>query len=246
MAWTVDALIYSVDRPQYISFPSILSNSNLPGQDQQGRGISSADSPGPQNCVSLNFFSEADEASNPLTHTQDIISGPKGQAHHWFSKISRLACLRRFLHIQGLSERVIEILRSSWRKSTESSYSGAWTLWDCWCIERCIDPLSAHLNEVLEFLLEEFETGKQYRTINAIRSAISMTHNEVDGTRIGQHPLVSRFLKGVFNCRPPASRYSCTWNVDIVLSYVQTLPDNESRSFHQLSHKLVMLMALAN
>ena len=41
-----------------------------------------------------------------------------------------------------------------------------------------------------------------------------MTHEEVDGTRVGQHPLVTRFLKGVFNSRPPAPKYVATWDVD--------------------------------
>ena len=68
--------------------------------------------------------------------------------------------------------------------------------------------------------------GKQYRTINTLRSAISMSHNEIDGTRVGQHPLVSRFLKGVFNNRPPAPKYSSTWDVDVVLNYIKNLPDN--------------------
>ena len=88
--------------------------------------------------------------------------------------------------------------------------------------------------------------GKQYRTINTLRSAISMTHDEVDGTRVGQHPLVSRFLKGVFNCRPPAPRYTTTWDVDVVLSHIKSLPDNEHLSFQLLTHKVVMLMALTN
>ena len=117
---------------------------------------------------------------------------------------------------------------------------------DSWCTERSIDPLSAPLNEVLEFLLEQFEAGKQYRTINAIRSAISMTHEEVDGIQVGQHPLVTRFLKGVFNSRPPAPKYSFTWNVDTVLVFLKSLPENNNLSLQQLSHKLVMLMALAN
>ena len=71
-------------------------------------------------------------------------------------------------------------------------------------------------------------------------------HEEVDGTRIGQHPLVSSFLKGVFNCRPPVPKYSCTWDVDIVLSYLKDLPDNESLLFQLLLHKVAMLMALSN
>ena len=109
-----------------------------------------------------------------------------------------------------------------------------------------MDPLSAPVSEVLEFLLEQFESGKQYRTINVIQSAISMTHEEVDGTRVGQHHLVSRFLRGVFNCRPPALKYSFMWDVDIVLSYLKDLPNNESLSFQMLTHKLAMLLALSN
>ena len=45
--------------------------------------------------------------------------------------------------------------------------------------------------------------GLQYRTINTILSAVSMTHSHIKGTPIGQHPLVSRLLRGVYNTRPP-------------------------------------------
>ena len=58
--------------------------------------------------------------------------------------------------------------------------------------------------------------------------------------------MCTRFLKGIYNCRPPCPKYSCTWDVDIVLRYIENLPDNKDLSFQQLSHKLVMLMALAN
>jgi len=87
------------------------------------------------------------------------------------------------------------------------------------------DPLSAPLSEVLKLLCEQFDSGKQYRTINTIRSAIRMTYNEGDGLQIGQHPLVSRFLKEVFNSLPPAPRY---WDVNVVLCYLDSLPDNSA------------------
>ena len=73
-----------------------------------------------------------------------------------------------------------------------------------------------------------------------------MTHSEVDGVQVGQHPLVTRFLKGVFNSRPPALRYSSTWDVNIVLSYLRSLPDNTSLPLTLLTYKLAMLMALSN
>ena len=54
-----------------------------------------------------------------------------------------------------------------------------------------------------------------------------MTHEEVDGTRVDQHLLLSRFLKGVFNSRPPAPKYSVTWDIDVVLSYIKSLPESQ-------------------
>jgi hypothetical protein len=155
-------------------------------------------------------------------------------------------CLWRSCSAQGLSDRVTEIIRKSWRTSTESAYNNAWRQWVSWCIERETDPLSAPVREVLEFLCERFEAGKQYRTINTLRSAISMTHEEVDGVRVGQHPMVSRFLKGVYNLRPPAPKHTTTWDVDTVLDYLNGLPDNACLDLQQLSHKLTMLLALTN
>jgi len=69
-----------------------------------------------------------------------------------------------------------------------------------------------------------------------------MTHAEVDGLRIGQHPLVS-YLS--FNSRPPAPRYSTTWNVDDILTFLSNLPDNAELPLQMLAHKLAMLLALS-
>lgn len=113
------------------------------------------------------------------------------------SSSGRLAHLRRSFRSDGLSEGVIELIRKSWQASTESAYSSACHQWNSWCLRRGVDPLSAPLSHILEFLQTQFQAGKQYRTINTLRSAISMTHMEVDEVRVGQHPLVSRLLKGV-------------------------------------------------
>jgi hypothetical protein len=68
-----------------------------------------------------------------------------------------------------------------------------------------------------------------------------MTHKQVDSSPIGQHPLVNRLLKGVYNQRPPQPRYSATWDVDVVTKH---LGSNESLSLKHISQKLVVLMAL--
>ena len=66
----------------------------------------------------------------------------------------------------------------------------AWNLWTSWCKQRSINPISASLKDIIQFLTEQFHTGKQYITINTYRSTISSAHPPVDGTLIGKHPQV--------------------------------------------------------
>jgi len=61
---------------------------------------------------------------------------------------------------------------------------------------------------------------------------------------VGRHPLVSQLLKGIYNSRPPQPRYSTTWDVDIVVQYLQSLGDNTSLPLKVLGQKLLLLMTL--
>lgn len=61
---------------------------------------------------------------------------------------------------------------------------------------------------------------------------------------VGIHPIVCRFLKGVFINRPSLPRYTVTWNVDSVLAFLETLMPLASLDLGVLTRKLVMLLAL--
>ena len=137
-----------------------------------------------------------------------------------------------------------KILLSSWRSSTEKRYQSAWKLFANWCFEKSEDLISCPVNIVLESFTDLFDKGLQYRTTKTYRSAISMTHLPVDGSLIGSHPLVSRFMKEVFQSRPPCPRYLATWDVSVVLSYLRTLSPKEDLSLKEVTFKLTTLMAL--
>ena len=51
-------------------------------------------------------------------------------------------------------------------------------------------------------------------------------------------------MKGIYNKRPPLPRYTHTWDVSKVTSYISSLDDNADLSLKVLSFKLVMLLAL--
>ena len=54
-------------------------------------------------------------------------------------------------------------------------------------------------SDVVNFLAGLFSEGYQYQSLNAYRSAISSTHDNVDGVSVGSHPAVTRLLKGAFH-----------------------------------------------
>ena len=54
-----------------------------------------------------------------------------------------------------------------------------------------------------------------YQLQNAYHSAISSTHENVDGVSVGSHPAVAHFLDGIFHSRPPQPKYAFNSN-DVV------------------------------
>ncbi len=97
---------------------------------------------------------------------------------------------------------------------------------------------------MLEFLKDQFKEGKAYRKLNVYRSALSAVLPEVDSWRVGAHPLVTHLLKEISDLRPPAPKYSYTWNVSEVLSFIKSLGPNEKLNLKLLSFKLAMLLGL--
>ena len=85
--------------------------------------------------------------------------------------------------------------------------------------------------------------GLSYSAINTACSSLSAIHLTLAEIIAGAHPLVIRFMKGVFNLRPTQSRYLQTWDVSLVLSYLRRLSPISQLSLKLLTLKLAMLIA---
>ena len=161
------------------------------------------------------------------------------------AQVSRVENIRGQFASTGLSNTAVELLSNSVKASTAKSYNCSWTIWSRWCDKRQSNPIFCPINEILIFLAEKYSEGKEYRTINVFRSAISSTHIHIDNKPVGQHPLVIRLMKGISISRPPQPRYHTTWDVKTVTEFLSNLGDNSSLSLKQLSQKLCILMALS-
>ena len=133
---------------------------------------------------------------------------------------SRVACLSQRYTSMGTSNQAEGLLVSAWRNQTSGSYESAWRLWCSWCCRQEIDPISASVQQVVNFLASLFADGKEYHMINVCRSALSMTLPKIEGLNVGQHPLVCQVIKGIFQKKLPLLRYSASWDVSKVLIFI--------------------------
>ena len=144
----------------------------------------------------------------------------------------------------NLSKRVKSHLLKSWRPKTIRQYQVYHRRWNTFCIIKGIDPLTANLNNGLDFLCELFDKGLRYSALNSARSALSCVLGLTEGMKFGCHPLTIRLLKSFYNQRPPMARYSSIWNINVVLDYLRELTPLSSLSLKMLSFKTVMLLLL--
>ena len=145
-----------------------------------------------------------------------------------FTKASRLQSIRKQHAATGVSEQASELLLAGWSTGTNTAYQSGWARWSSWCGEREIDPVSCSIQPFLDFLADLYHGhGLRYCSINLIRSAVSMTHKNIEAAPIGQHPLVSRLMRGIYNSRPPMPQYCSTWDVAAVLSWLKNQGDNQ-------------------
>ena len=224
----------------------------MPPQDQDRQGAAGND-----NCPALagpDLVPNSDQHAVSVTHSPTSTAGPSLESSGPTPPNdcprppdpSRLACIQRRLKGQGFSSESTALICASWRKGTAKSYQSAWKKWIDWCIKRQVDPCSTSIDNIVNFLTEVYKEGKCHSTLNTYRSAISMSHDKIDGTPVGQHPITCRLLQGMFNARPPKPRHSTIWNVDQVISHIKGGPHSTDLDLKELSRKLVTLFALSN
>ena len=95
---------------------------------------------------------------------------------------------------------------------------------------------------LLSFLTSLYERGVGYSAINTARSAVSSVSAMLGSEKIGDHPTVCRFMKGIFNLRPSLPRHATTWNPDIALTLLDK--SSEHLPLLELSRKVVFLVTL--
>ena len=198
----------TMDQVEGLCIPTICPDQQGPQESPRGRVNNSPDSPG---------LGVPAMVSGPAVHAgglSDSVTDPQRPPDRPIrptpsistvrpASTSRMDTIRQGYTTEGISTEAAQLLLSGWSKGTNTAYQSGWRKWVSWCMSREVDPISCPVHPFLDFLAGLFSEGLQYRSINTIRSAVSMTHKQVNGVPLGQHPLVSRLFKGMYNFRPP-------------------------------------------
>ena len=157
---------------------------------------------------------------------------------------SGMSLVRTSLKRTGISEEALNIIMASWRPSTHKQYSTYIKKWQTFCEGNDVDIFSPAVEEVLQFLTKLYQANCGYSSLNTARSALATVVILPGNIRIGDHPLISRFLKGVFQMRPALPRYTEIWDIDIVLNYLRTISPANKLNLKLLTYKVTMLLTL--
>lgn len=134
----------------------------------------------------------------------------------------------------------------SWSANTHKQYQPYVAQWLEFCRGRETNPYDPPIGTVLDFLVTLHDKGLKYSTLNTAKSAISAVILPTNNHTIGTHPLVSRFMRGIYKSNPPTPRYHTTWKVQTVLTYLSSQDSVEKLDLKSLTLKLLMLIALVS
>ena len=160
-----------------------------------------------------------------------------------------LALVREAGAQAGLSERAAALVACSRRESTRQTYNSRLAGYFSWCESHGVDPRSAPLTEIADFLIALFDKGRTVSTISGYRSAIAAIHTGfADGSRISTAPSLSGLVRAFFLKRPPTRKLLLAWSLPGVLEALGKAPFEPlaEASLRDVTIKTVFLTAIAS
>lgn len=124
---------------------------------------------------------------------------------------------------KGISKNVKLVILSSWRGSTQKQYDLAWRKFIFWCNQRNKSIYETSEKDLMSYLFLLFKDGKSYSCINTHKVSVTTTLSLLDQKWNKNSPLLSKFMKGLFNLRPNLPRYKfnmkhLTWKLCTLLA----------------------------
>jgi len=150
---------------------------------------------------------------------------------------------------KGFSTRTASIMAAARRPSTSKTYDARLKRFYNWCDRGNINPRSATVTQIADFLQELFDKENFCAaTIAGYRAAISLVHRGINGTPIGQDKDLGILLAGMSRLRPRKRVLIPNWSLPLVLNILSKEPFEplETADIKFVTLKTVFLVAITS
>lgn len=138
-----------------------------------------------------------------------------------------------------------ELLKSSWRQSTLSTYLPALRRWISWCSNYQINPKIPHPTDIARFLIYLFlQERLSYSTILVHKSAVLTFCGPHIEQQTFSNFLIKHTLKAIGNAKPKGIKMSATWDPRIVLDWITSHPPKDT--LFEISRRTATVLLLAS
>ncbi|XP_060538353.1 uncharacterized protein LOC132709245 [Pantherophis guttatus] len=158
----------------------------------------------------------------------------------------RLALERIRLTKSHLSSEVISIIQTARRPSTVHIYNASWKAFARCCALHHVDPTSATVPDVLQFLHSGFADGLAPSTLKVAALATVLIGDNQQS--LSHDSRIKSFLQGASHLRPPAIHRYPTWDLTLVLQDLTSAPFEPicTASLRFLTLKMAFLLAITS
>ena len=232
--------------PSVISFPPSANGYEIFTQNQ-GResGGDHGDTPLANfPVVAIDSGTDGGTSAPPASLQNDFVNDePSGSALPQSTCSSPSESLTATLSTDG---ELNSFLSSHLAPGTKSGYSFAFAKFSTYCLSLKQPPTNCGPDIIVRYIKHLFDSGCSYSSVNGARCAISKYHVGFNGISAGSHKLVSMAVKSVFKQRPPLPKYKTTYDISVVFTYLQSLPNNRDLSLKLLSYKALFLLTISS
>ena len=147
-----------------------------------------------------------------------------------------------------LADRATNNVLQSWRQSSQKQYDAHIREWFVFFTKWHADPIRPTTSIAVDFLTSLYDERMElmsYSSINSVRCALpAILESPASAySTFGEHPDIKRFMRGIFQSRPPLPRY-CKLGMSICYSSTLAPWNSHELSLKDLTLKLVLSVAL--
>ena len=243
--------VHGLESSSCICFSSFYSDSCCSGKNPTSMQNSSHSSVLATTTVVLrtsSSISVSSDSSATNSKTLDTIKRKICSSKPPTSRLSRLGVIKQSIRDKKISQDVADFVSRSRRTSTQKVYDAKWSIFSNWCHTKKVNPISAPVTVIADFLIFLFMEKKcQISTIKGYRAMISNTLKFKTGNRIGSNPVLTELIRSFKLQRPVQRSLTPKWDLSWVLVCLQKPPFeplDKASKFH-VTIKTAFLLALA-